>query len=275
VSEPSGFDDRADDVVRAAFGLAEPAGVLEPRQLLVAALQADGPLRQLVGHKGAARPNWRAAAGLDRAPAVTPDAPDVYVDVHARQALDSTTAWAAGLGVHASPEHLVVVLVEQQSEGVLVTVRRAGTVPAIVRRAALDALGLPADQAPVRPAWLPPVGTAGRPRLPASELPAAALDELRRRLDRLPLSRLRRFSDWLEISANEERAAMRVADEHHLDDERRYSLLQHHDAAVQRLAAAAMPPGTAPRPEASPVTAQERPRTLLGGWTRWFGNRRR
>jgi site-specific recombinase XerD len=46
------------------------------------------------------------------------------------------------------------------------------------------------------------------------------------------LRRLRRPSDWDAISLNEQRAVLRLARHHHLDDDQSCSLLQHHLFAV-------------------------------------------
>jgi hypothetical protein len=125
-----------------------------------------------------------------------------------------------------------------------------------------------------------------RAPLPLEQLPLEVWEELRRRQDCLPLRRLRHRSDWNAISLNEQRAALRLAAKHHLDEDQSYSLLNHHHEEVQRRAANAAPAlvatpsfkstGFAVEPIAviTRRSATRYSRVVPTGWMTWFGNRR-
>lgn len=157
------------------------------------------------------------------------------------QAQGAARVLARRLGDLPSPAHLLVALLDQGTPEVAEVLALAGLDPAELRAGALAAIGAPADLAPVPLPPLPPAGTFDRPPLPVQELDARAWAALRWRQDHLPLSRLRRRSDWDSLYHLEHRAAWRLADKVGLDDDQRYSVRHHHLDEVQRRAAEARP----------------------------------
>lgn len=109
------------------------------------------------------------------------------------------------------------------------------------------------------------------------------------RQEHLPLARLRRRWQWHALSHLEMRAALRVAERFQLDEDQRYSLLNHHQDRVEALAHQARPDivetrqqlrerhrsGPYMRVVSGPRRFWERhvPRFMVG-WPTWFANRR-
>ena len=181
---------------------------------------------------------------------------------------------AASRGQPASPEHLLVALLDQGTPEVTGLLSQAGLDPAAVRRAALAAIGAPAGLPPIPLPALTPAGTLDRPPLPVADLDTRAWAVLRWRQDHLPLERLRRAGDLQALYHLEREAARRLAERLGLDDDQRYSLIWQHDHHVAQLATRAHPDlarSAAPRPR-----RLRRPRFLnvTAGWAVWFGNRR-
>jgi hypothetical protein len=193
------------------------------------------------------------------------------------QAQEAATALAAARSEPAGPEHLLVALLDQGTPEVTGLLTRAGLDPAAVRRAALAAIGAPADLPPIPLPAPTPAGTLDRPPLPAADLDPRAWAVLRWRQDHLPLGQLHRPGDLQALSHLERSAAGRLADRLGLDDDQRYSLLWHHDHQVGQRAAEARPDLAR---SASETAARRRHlhrhRPLLTvtiGWATWFNNR--
>jgi hypothetical protein len=232
-----------------------------------------GPAEFLVGISEGSGP---AAAALDPGAGLSLRAVAADVGHTARQgylhmqAQSAARALADALGQPPDAGHLLIALLDQGTPEVTGLLDRAGLDPAAVRRAALAAIGAPADYPLLPLPPLTPAGTLDRPPLPVGDLDARAWAVLRWRQDHLPLSRLRRDSDRQALSHLEQAAAWRVADRLGLDDDQRYSLIRHHAAQVGRLAG---------RPDpARPRRPRRRPRHRLlnftAGWAMWLGNRR-
>jgi len=270
-------DDRCRVVIETAIEIARSSGgELTPLHLLVAlseddavALLLDTPvdLRAAVfGDLGPPGPNWHAGYWTF-------------------QPLNSAKEWA-GDEQRFTPEHLVVALIEQADPDVVAARVKAGIDLNQVRQRVLIALGW--DEANVPPlATMPPAGTAGRPPLPLSELPADVWAELVDRQQRLPFERMRRTWQWYGLHHKEFRAVRRIADRRHLSNDERYSFLHYHRKEVERLGAEKIPRVVAAADEAD----EQRPRgewltvrfgnrtrrwssPLPSGWLTWFGNRR-
>jgi hypothetical protein len=189
------------------------------------------------------------------------------------QAQGAALALAATRGQQPAPEHLLIALLDQGTPEVVKTLRRAGLDPAVIRRAALAAIGAPADEPAIPMPALTPAGTLDRPPLPVTDLNARAWTVLRWRQDHLPLGRLRRTSDR-EALANLERAtAWRLGQDLGLDDDQRHSLVRHHSDQVERLVARSRPDLP---PRAWPASRRRRrpgPLSFTVGWAAWFRNR--
>ena len=246
-----------------------------------------GPAEFLVGISEGHGP---AAAALDpgqgrslRAVAAAADGtarPGAMLPSHASSKRRPVAGRRPGPAVGA--EHLLIALLDQGTPGVTQTLSRAGLDAAAVRQAALAVIGAPADQPPIPLPALAPAGTMDRPPLPFADLDARAWAALRWRQDHLPLSRLRRDTDWQALTHLERTAAWRLTARLGLDDDQRYSLICHHSDEVERRAAQGRPdlarrriPG---RAAASMAIARGRRRhrflALTVGWATWFDNRR-
>jgi Clp amino terminal domain, pathogenicity island component len=189
------------------------------------------------------------------------------------QAQEAATSLAAARDQPVAPEHLLIALLDQGTPEVTGLLSRAGLDPAAVRRAALAAIGGPADLPPIPLPALTPAGTLDRPPLPVADLDARAWAVLRWRQDHLPLARLRRAGDLRALIHLERAAAWRVADRLGLDDDQRHSLVWQHAGQVGQLAARARTDlvGSVPRP--GPRRPPRRA-SVTTGWAMWFGNRR-
>jgi hypothetical protein len=230
-----GYDERAGSVLESAVALARSSGSLGSLHLLIAISNGEGPaaeaLRQPTGaatvqspiSRNAAQPNW-----------------GVSFDYRARQVVASACNWASEAGALASPEHLLVALAEQASSDVVSFCTANGIDLDQAGARARQALGWSATTArSLQP--LTAAGVMDRPPLPVAELPADVWATLCGRQRRLPLSRLRRPWQCRALQHNEQRAVSRIAQRIDLSDDERCSLLQHHDAAVGRLVAEAVP----------------------------------
>ena len=252
------------EAIRRGFNFARELGrVCGPVHLLVGISEGTGPA---AGALNAGRPLAEvvAAAGDALGDSAT------YLHM---QAQGAARLFAASLGQRVGSEHLLVALLDQGTTEVLRALGRAGVDPAIVRGAALAAIGAPDGQPPLTLPPLTPAGTMDRPPLPAGQLDDRAWSMLCWRQGHLPLDRLRRPPDRQSLSHLEEKAAWRVADQLGLDDDQRYSLIRHHaDQVEQRMAAA--------KPElAGPRRVRGLPRRRGGflnvtvGWDAWLENR--
>jgi hypothetical protein len=189
-----------------------------------------------------------------------------------------------------APAHLALALIDQADGEVIELLNDAGIDPASVRAVALEMLGAPANFVLLPMPAFCPAGTHDRPPLPIDELDQPAWALLSWRQGHLPLSRLRRQSDWYALSNLERRAAWRTADRRGLDDDQRYSLLSHHHDRVEALAHEARPDLVETRQQLKQRSQrsmprlgyQQRPRrawrrvapSFMVGWPTWFSNRR-
>jgi Clp amino terminal domain, pathogenicity island component len=243
-------------------------GIADGGGLAAAALRpADGePLRAVV-------------AGMGR---VADGAPAGYLHM---QAQDGAMSLAAERGEPATVEHLLLALLDQRTPEVLDALRRAGLDPAAVRRATLAALGAPGDLPAIALRPVTPAGSLDRPALPVTDLSPRAWQLLRWRQDHLPVGILRRRSDSQALIHLERGAVGRLADQLALDDDQRYSLLYHHEQAVDTRVTEARPdlarargrPDRRPLPPALARTRLMRRRRWLRvtvGWGAWARNRR-
>ncbi|MGD0703918.1 MAG: Clp protease N-terminal domain-containing protein [Trebonia sp.] len=188
------------------------------------------------------------------------------------QAQEAARSLARQLGQPLDPGHLLTALLDQGTPDVLRALALAGLDRAAVRRAALTAVGAPADLPAAGMPPLAPAGSMDRPALPVAELDKRAWGALRWRQDHLPLGKLRRHRDWAALGNLERAAARRIADDLGLDDDQRCSLLSHHDTEVARRAGAARP-DLAPRPRRHPARRHRWLSGLPAGWAAWLGNR--
>src|SRR6266566_2538780 len=250
-----------------------------------------GPVHFLVG---IAEGHGAAAAALDpgQGPslrAVVTAAGNIRGDVAGflhLQAQDAARSLAQARGEDLAAEHLLIALLDQGTSEVLETLSRAGLDPAAVRRAALAAIGAAASEPRITLPPLTPAGTLDRPPLPVGDLDRRAWTALQWRQDHLPLSRVRRRSDWDALSHLEGKAAWRLTTRPALDDDQRYSLIWHHAGQVEQRLARTRPdlarPRRAPgRPTTAMVIPPGRRRLrrhgalrFTVGWAVWFGNRR-
>jgi Clp amino terminal domain, pathogenicity island component len=193
------------------------------------------------------------------------------------QAQEAARALAAARSEPAGPEHLLVALLDQGTPEVTGLLSQAGLDPAAVRRAALAAIGAPADLPPIPLPAPTPAGTLDCAALPVSDLDSRAWAVLRWRQDHLPLGQLHRPGDLQALSHLERSAAGRLAERLGLDDDQRYSLLWHHDHQVGQRAAEARPDLARSAGETAARRRHlHRRRPLLTvtvGWATWFNNR--
>jgi hypothetical protein len=249
-----------------------------------------GPLHVLVGVSEGTGPAADALAGAAGVPlrAVVTTARDILGEgasyLHT-QAQESARSFAESRGEHLGVEHLLVVIIDQGTPEVLAALRSAGIDPAGARRAGLEALGGPVDLPTIALAALTAAGTIDRPPLPITDLDPQAWTALRWRQEHLPLSRLRRRSDWGALYHLESRAARQVAAKLSLSQDQYYSLIQLHTDAVRQRAASAKPHLVELRDRLGPIgqplavgaqPKRGRPpliRSLTIGWGTWFKNR--
>lgn len=282
------------EAIRRAFLFAREHGRrCGPAEFLVGISEGPGPAATALD-PGSGRTLREAASGADALTADALAADGLAADGLAgrgagylhMQAQEAATSLAAARNQPATPEHLLIALLDQGTPEVAGLLSRAGLDPATVRRAALTAIGAPADLPLIPLPPLAPAGTLDRPPLPVTDLNPRAWTVLRWRQDHLPLGRLRRSGDLLALSHLERAAAWRLAERLGLDDDQRYSLVWQHDDQVRRLAARTRPdlarPGLARPGLAQGAAARARrlrPRRLrflnvTVGWSAWLGNRR-
>jgi hypothetical protein len=261
--------------IRRAFTFASQTGSgCRPLHFLVGIADGDGPAAAAL-RPADGRPLREVVARMGL---VGGGAPAGYLHM---QAQEGATAFAAGRGEQAGVEHLLVALLDQASPEVLDALSRAGLDPAAVRRAALRALGAAADLPVIAFAPATPAGSLDRPALPVADLSPRAWAVLRWRQEHLPIGKLHRRSDTLAMVRLERRAVMRIVDRLALDDDQRYSLLRHHEQAVDERVAQARPELARPRGrhDRRPRRALLRRRRsrwfgVTVGWGVWVGNRR-
>jgi hypothetical protein len=263
------------EAIQRAFQFARELGRgCGPAEFLVGISEGHGPAAAALdpGQGRSLRAVAAAADGTARPGAM-------YLHMQAQSAAQSL---AAALGQPAGAEHLLIALLDQGTPEVTQTMGRAGLDAAAVRQATLAVIGAAADQPPIPLPALAPAGTMDRPPLPFADLDARAWAALRWRQDHLPLSRLRRDTDWQALTHLERTAAWRLTARLGLDDDQRYSLICHHSDQVERRAAQGRPdlarrriPG---RAAAAMAIARGRRRhrflAFTVGWATWFDNRR-
>ena len=258
------FSERGLATLRRAGELARRSGAVNPAHLLAAVLEVSGPLGEMAGVAPTAS-TQKADGGGGPAPEAL-----AHYDTMARQAIGSAGAWAGRRGTRAGPEDLLVVLVDQHSPSVVAALARMGPDAPRLRPAALRLLGLPGGYGPVALEPLPPAGTTDRLPLGIEDLPPEAWAALEARQGRLPLTRVRRRSDWAAVVINEQRAVVKMAGRQRLSDDVTSSLLHHHLQAVGRLGADAAP-DVVLDPPGSPGGG---PRLVLKvAWFRWTAQR--
>ena len=189
------------------------------------------------------------------------------------QAQGAAVALAAARGQPPAPEHLLIALLDQGTPEVVQTLSRAALDPAVVRRAALAAMGAPADEPAIGMPALTPAGTLDRPPLPVTDLDARAWTVLRWRQDHLPVVLLRRASDREALANLERAAAWRLGQVLGLDDDQRYSLVHHHSDQVGQFVARARPDLPSRAWPASRRPRRPGPLSITVGWAVWFRNR--
>ncbi len=266
------------DAIRRASDFARLTGSgCRPVHFLVGIADGDGPAAAAL-RAADGRPLREVVTGMGR---VAGGAPAGYLHMQAQAAAMSL---AAGRSEPPGVEHLLIALLDQATPEVLDALSAAGLDPAAVRHAALAALGAPGDQPAIAFESLTAAGTLDRPALPIGDLDPRARALLRWRHDRLPIGMLRRRSDVEALIHLERAAVWRLADRLALDDDQRFSLLHHHEQAVdERVAQAradlARPRGRAGRwPQPRALLLRRRPRygwlRVTAGWGVWVGNRR-
>jgi hypothetical protein len=272
-------------VVRRAFSIASESGErCRPVHLLAALEEVQGPLSSVLKPAGE---RWL----YDRAE--PPSNLGGAIGYVASQVVQAAMHFAVGRQEPFAAGHLAVAVIDQADAEVVNLLGDAHIDLAAVRAVALGILGAPPDLVPLTMPALCPAGTHDRPALPLDELDLPAWSVLSWRQEHLPLGRLKRRGDWYALSHLEYRAAWRIADRRHLDDDQRYSLLSHHRDRVETLACEARPdlvdtphrrrqryPGSAPL-VVMPLVAHHRRRAwrkvvpnFMVGWPTWFSNRR-
>lgn len=185
-----------------------------------------------------------------------------------------------------NPAHLLLALVDQGDAEALDALAAAELDLGGVRRAALDALGAPADLPPIAMPTLTPAGTVDRPLLAVEDLNHRAWSALCWRQDHLPLHKIKRRSHYDALKHLEHRAVWHLSSKLKVDDDQRYSLMRHHFERVERRACEAKPEFVQMR------SAQQQGPTVISfgfdqrrlwrlsrwlkfavGWGTWFGNR--
>jgi hypothetical protein len=261
--------------IRRAFDFARATGGgCRPVHFLVGIADGEGPAAAALSppHDRSLR---TVVADMGR---VADGAPAAYLHMQAQQGAMSL---ATSRGEQAGVEHLLIALLDQGTPEVLDTLRGAGLEPSAVRQAGLAALRAPADQPPIMLQPVTAAGTLDRPALPVTDLSPRSWALLRWRQGHLPLGMLRRPSDAEALVHLERAAVMRVADRLALDDDQRFSLLDHHEHAVRERVAQARPELATPHgwrdPRATARAMMRRRHRWLRvtvGWGVWVGNRR-
>lgn len=284
--EPRGWrDGPGQRVVRRALSIASESNErCQPVHLLAALAEVQGPLATILKP---ARERWLYPR------AEPPSNLGGGTGYLASQAVQAATRFATDRQEPFAAGHLAVAVIDQADTEVVKLLRDAHIGPARVRAVALETLRAPPGLIPLPLPPLCPAGTADRPALPVEDLDPPAWSVLSWRQEHLPLGRLKRQSDWYALSHLEHRAAWRIADRRHLDDDQRYSLLSQHRDRVEALARDARPDlvetrrermqryaGSRPLVTVPMVVRKRRPTwrrvfpSLVVGWPSWFANRR-
>jgi Clp amino terminal domain, pathogenicity island component len=262
--------------IRQAFDFARATGSgCRPVHFLVGIADGEGPAAAAL-RPADDRSMRNVVASMGR---VGDGAPAAYLHMQAQQ---GATSLATARGGPVGVEHLLVALVDQGTPEVLDAMSRAGLHRSAVRRAALAALGAPADMPAICFEPTTAAGTLDRPPLPVTDLSPRAWAALCWRQDHLPIGMLHRPSHGQALVHLERAVARRVADRLALDDDQRYSLLRHHEQAVgervaQTSAGLARAPGrrgAGPRAHALMRRRRHRWLRVTVGWGVWVGNRR-
>lgn len=196
------------------------------------------------------------------------------------QTQQAASGFAANRGEPRGVPHLAMAMLDQGDQEMLRLLVDAGIDAGAVRRAALQQLGAPLDLAVLSMPPLTPAGTLDRAALDIDQLDPRVWPVLAWRQEHLPLSRLHRAGRLAALESLEQRAAWRLADEGAVDDDQRYSLLDHHRRAVEeRLApirAQFGHPHLSGSGESGWIAGRRRRRVpnFLVGWPTWFANRR-
>jgi hypothetical protein len=268
------MSDRGMEAVRRAGDLARRSGAVNPSHLLAAVLEVSGPLGEMAGVAHAPAPARRSPDDRPAAGGV------VHYDRLAHQAIASAGAWAARRGLKAGPEELLIVLVDQHSPSAVAALARMGPDSDRLRQAALRMLGLPDEYGPVALEPLPPAGRDHESLLEIEELPPDIWATLEARQARLPIRRVRHRMDWAAVVVNEQRAALKLARRNNLSHDQTSALLHHHDRAVHRRGAEAVPGIVEPKSRsrsdvrAEPLLSRPSTRLVPEGWMVWLNNRR-
>jgi len=120
------------------------------------------------------------------------------------------------------------------------------------------------------------------PPLPIEQLPPVIVGELQDRVGRLPVRAVRNRLDWYAVCNNETKVVWRLADEHQVSDDERYSLLSLHldacQAAVPEDARERDIPALERLEDSTLRLCHRRSYWLIRrlhpeGWPSWIGNR--
>jgi urease accessory protein UreE len=274
--EPSGQYLQA--IQRAFIFAAETGSGCRPVHFLIGIAESESPAATAL-----APANDRVLRAVVTDVARTSSAPAGYLHMQVQAGARSL---AASRGQQLRVEHLLVALLDQGTPEVLHALSQAGLDLATVREFALTALGLPAGQPAITFEPVTAAGTLDRPALPAAELDPRAWAVLRWRQDHLPISRLHRRWDTEALIHLERDAVWRLSDQLGLDDDQRFSLMRHHEVAVdhtirQARADVARPGGETAHAEfrAQAFRRMRRRRhfpllRFTTGWGAWLRNRR-
>ena len=265
--------------IRRAFVFAAETGSgCRPVHFLIGIAESESPAATALA-PAVGRSLRAVVAGM----AHTSSAPASYLHM---QAQGGARSLAASRGQQVGVEHLLVALLDQGTNEVLDALSQAGLDRASVRQAALAALGLPASQPAITFEPVTAAGTLDRPPLPTAELDLRAWAVLRWRQNHLPIGRLHRRWDTDALIHLERGAVWRLSDRLGLDDDQRFSLMRHHEVAVDETvtrarADVARPGGETAHAEFRALAFRRMRRwrrfPLLRftiGWGVWLGNRR-
>jgi hypothetical protein len=265
--------------IRRAFIFAAESGSgCRPVHFLIGIAESESPAAWAL-----APADGRSLRAVVAGMAHTSSAPASYLHM---QAQGGARSLAASRGQQVRVEHLLVALLDQRTPEVLDALSQAGLDRAPVRQAALAALGLPASQPAITFEPVTAAGTLDRPALSVAELDPRAWAVLRWRQDHLPTGRLHRRWDTDALIHLERDAVWRLSDRLGLDDDQRFSLMRHHQVAVNETvrrarADVARPGGETAHAELSALAFRRMQRRrrfpLLRftiGWGAWLSNRR-
>ena len=258
-------------LLAAAFRVAARSGSdVRPAHLLIAIAEYDdGPIGAALAPLRPSVPGGTQGGG----------ATSTFVFSQTQQA---ARAFALSRGELPAAPHLLVAVIDQGDAEAMTLLAATGLDGQVLRRTALAELGAPHETPPIELPSLTPAGTMDRPPLDVDALDPAVWRVLTWRQGHLPLHLVRSRDHAEALSALERRAAWRLADRAGVDDDQRYSLQHHHDAAVTERIAAAHPQfARQPRPPGRAVLVtrhggrrRRRVPNFMVGWPSWFQNRR-